>query len=110
MSLLGLGAMQGAQLEEKMAANLRYGIATFYAAEAGLQQAINNHTLNQILPSFSGQLGQNAFDTTVTNSTGSYTVVSTASHAASGAQRKLSMVIQGVPGSPPTIAQWVDHE
>lgn len=110
MSLLGIGAMQGAQIEQKMAANFRFGSAALYAAESGLQQAIRNHTNDQLSSAFTATVGESRYSTTVTPSEGYYTVVSHATHAASGSSRTLSMVLSGSPGLPPSIEQWIDHE
>lgn len=110
MSLLGLGAMQGAVLEEKMAHNFRSGEAAFHAAESGLQQAISNHTADQILNHFNGTMGQSSYTTTVTASSGLYTVVSQAIHNTSGSQRTLTATLTGSPGTAPTLLSWHNHE
>ncbi len=110
MSLLGLGAMQAAQLEEKMASNFRYGVAAFYAAEAGLQQAIVNHTNNQISSSITGTLEQSSFSASVTESAGIYTISSEGSHSNSGSRQQLTMVLSGAAGAAPTIDSWSQDE
>ena len=110
MSLLGLGAMQGAVLEEKMASNFRFGAATFHAAEAGLQQAIQNHTDNQFQSSFSGTIDSSQYSVTITESSGIYTAVSEATHTVSGSQRRLTLSYSGNAGTAPTINSWYSHE
>ncbi len=110
ISLLGLGAMQGAVLEEKMAHNFRFGEAAFHASESGLQQAISNHTENQIIGSFNGTVGQSDYTTTVTESSGTYTIVSQATDSASGARRTLTIELSGTPGEAPTLLSWHNNE
>ncbi len=110
MSLLGLGAMQSAQLEEKMASNFRYGVDAFHAAEAGLQQAIENHTNNQIAATISGSAGDGDFSASITESSGIYTVVSEGTHSPSGARQQLTMALSGAVGATPTINSWSHDE
>ncbi len=110
MSMLGLGAMQSAQLEEKMASNFRYGVAAFHAAEAGLQQAIENHANNQVVATISGTVGDGEFSASVTESSSIYTVISDGAHSSSGARQQLTMVLSGAVGSNPTVNSWSHDE
>ncbi len=110
MSMLGLGTMQAAQLQQKMASNFRYGTAAFYAAEAGVETAIDNHTAATVVDTFSGTVGQSEFEVTVTDFTGSYQVVSTGTHASSGSQQIITMILSGDVGTTPTIDSWVADE
>ena len=110
MSLLGLGAMQSAQLEEKMASNFRYGVAAFHAAEAGLEQAINNHANNQVSSEIAGTLGQSSFTALVTESNGIHTIVSEGVHSASGSRQQLTVLLSGAVGSDPILNSWGHNE
>ncbi|MBT3196396.1 MAG: hypothetical protein HN344_01630 [Gammaproteobacteria bacterium] len=110
MSMLGLGAMEAALLEEKMASNFRFSTAAQYAAEAGLQQALNNHQNRQLATSFGGVLGESQFSTTVSRSGATYTVQSVGLHPHSGSRRTLTMQLSGATGAAPTIESWFDHE
>ena len=110
MSLLGLGAMQGALLEEKMASNYRFSQLAFHAAESGLQQAITNHANNQISSPLSGSVGQSDYSVTIVESADLYTVTSQATHSASGAQQQLTLQLSGAPGATPTLEQWSADE
>lgn len=93
-----------------MASNFRYGVAAFHAAEAGLEQAIENHANNQITATISGTVGDGEFSASITESSGIYTVVSDGTHSPSGAQQQLTIVLSGVVGSTPTIDSWINDE
>lgn len=110
MSMLGLGAMEAALLEEKMSSNFRFATEAFYAAEAGAQQAILNHRHNQLSATFSGSLGQSQFTTSVTSDAGEYTVESEGVHPPSGARHSVTLLLSGPLGTVPTIDRWSDHE
>ncbi len=110
MSLLGLGAMQAAQLEEKMASNFRYGSVAFHAAEAGVGQAISNHANNQVATSITGTLGQSRYSATVTLSDGLYSVTSEGIHPESGARQEITAQLSGPLGSPPSIEGWSHND
>ncbi len=110
MSLLGLGAMQAAQLEEKMASNFRFGVATFHAAEAGVEQAISNHTNNQAAPSITGTVNQSSYTATVSESGGLHTVSSVGTHPASGARQEITVQLSGPLGAPPSIQGWSHND
>ncbi len=106
MSLLGLGAMQAAVLEQKMASNFRFESSAFHAAEVGIAEAIRNHTNNHIVAEFSTNVGQNSCIVQVTNDAGGYSVTSTATHTTTGSRRQLQVVLSGPVGSSPTLELW----
>jgi|GEM_PF-150836 hypothetical protein len=110
MSALGLQAMEGATIEEKMASNFRFSTQAFYAAEAGLQLAINNHTDGQITPALTGNIGEGEYSATVTQTAALYTVESFGSHPNSGSRRTITALLSGPPGTSPTIESWLEHE
>jgi Tfp pilus assembly protein PilX len=110
MSFMGLAAMQSAGLGEKMAANYRYGVTAFHAAEAGIELAIKNHTNNSISTSISGELGQSSYNATIIDSAGVYTVTSNGAHSNSGAKREIVATLSGAVGSKPTIVNWISSE
>jgi Tfp pilus assembly protein PilX len=110
MSLLALGAMQGAVVEEKMASNFRFGEATFRAAEAGLQQALQHHADNQLQPSFSGTIDSSQYRVTVSESSGSHTVVSEATHPTTGSHSVVTLTFSGSAGTTPIVTSWYRHE
>lgn len=110
MSMLGLGAMEAALLEEKMSSNFRFSTEAFYAAEAGAQQAIFNHQQDQLSAAITGSLGQSQFTTSVTPSAGGYRVESEGIHPPSGARRSITLLLSGALGTVPTIDSWSDHE
>ncbi len=110
ISLLGLGTMQGAILEEKMAANFRFGTAAHYAAEAGITQAMINHQNNQISTPLSGEIGQSDFSATVTQVAEGYQVISSGNHTPSGSRRTITVVLSGATGTAPDIDYWYADE